>query len=94
MQLDPLYPEAHYNLGAALLLQGQTEKAIEQIGNALQLRKDYADAFYTLGIAQTKLGKKQEAIQSFIQAQAFFNQQKNTQWAQQSDLQIQKLRSK
>ena len=38
-------------------------------------------------------GQKQDAINSFIQAQAYFNQQKNTQWAQQSERQIQRLRS-
>ena len=93
LQLNPEYAEAYYNLGAALLIQGQTEKAIGQLRNALQFRKDYAEAFYTLGVAQVKAGQKQEAIQSFIQAQAFFNQQKNIKWAQQSDRQIQRLRS-
>jgi tetratricopeptide (TPR) repeat protein len=93
LQLNPEYPEAHYNLGAALLIQGETEKAIGQLRNALQFRKDYAEAFYTLGVAQSRSGKKQDAIQSFIQAQAYFNQQKNILWAQQSDQQIQKLRS-
>jgi hypothetical protein len=44
-------------------------------------------------VAQVRAGQKQEAIQSFIQAQAFFNQQKNITWAQQSDRQIQRLRS-
>jgi Flp pilus assembly protein TadD len=63
------------------------------VRNALQFRKDYAEAFYTLGVAQVRAGQKQEAIQSFIQAQAFFNQQKNITWAQQSDHQIQRLRS-
>jgi len=42
---------------------------------------------------QAKIGQKQEAIQFFIQAQAYFNQQKNIQWAQQSDRQLQKLRN-
>jgi hypothetical protein len=59
----------------------------------LQFRKDYAEAFYTLGVAQVRAGQKQDAIQSFIQAQAYFNQQKNTQWSQQSDRQIKRLRS-
>ena len=80
-------------MGAALLIQGESEKAIMHLRKALQLRKDYAEAFYTLGIVQAKVGQKQDAIQSFIQAQAYFNQQKNTQWAQQSDRQIQKLRN-
>jgi tetratricopeptide (TPR) repeat protein len=93
LQLNSEYPEAYYNLGAALLIQGQTENAIAQLSNALQFRKNYAEAFYTLGVAQVRAGKKQDAIQSFIQAQAYFNQQKNTAWAQQSDRQIQRLRS-
>ena len=92
LQINPEYPEAYYNLGAALLIQGQTENAIAQLRNALQFRSDYAAAFYTLGVAQARLGQRQEAIQSFIQAQAYFNQQKNSLWAQQSDRQIKQLR--
>ena len=78
--------------GNSYVRLGNLEGAIAQLRNALQFRSDYAAAFYTLGVAQARLGQRQEAIQSFIQAQAYFNQQKNSLWAQQSDRQIKQLR--
>ncbi len=101
LTLNPKYAEANYNLGAVLLIEAKTQPELSEVityfRQAIELqkaqKKDYANAYYGLGVAFAKLGKKPEAIQAFIRAQALFNLQKNSQWAQNSEIQIKNLRS-
>jgi tetratricopeptide (TPR) repeat protein len=91
--LNPQYAEAHYNYGALLLLSQRPTEAIEHLQRAISIKPDYGNAFYTLGVAQAQVGQVQTALQSFIQAQIFFRQQNNSQWAEMTEIQIKRLRA-
>ena len=56
---------AHYNLGVALAVQGQTGKAIEQYERALAAKPDYAEARYNRGVLLARSGRTDEAIREY-----------------------------
>jgi Flp pilus assembly protein TadD len=58
----------HGNLGAALLEQGQTDEAITQLQEALQLKPKEALAHADLGVAFTRKGQTAAAISQLQQA--------------------------
>ncbi len=59
---------AHYNLGTALGIKGQTDEAIIQFHEAIRLNPDYADAHDNLGVGLVKRGQIDEAIIQFQEA--------------------------
>jgi Flp pilus assembly protein TadD len=59
---------AHYNLGAALLAQGQLEEAMTQLSKAVRLAPGSAAARTTLGSALQTLGRTEEAIREYREA--------------------------
>ena len=61
----PNSPEAHYNLGLALLGQDEDERARKSFEQAIQLRPNLALAWYYLGRANKNLNRLDEAIDSF-----------------------------
>ena len=56
------------NLGKALALKGQTQKAIECYKTAIMMDADNAEAHYNLGNAYSKLGRLEEAVGEYKKA--------------------------
>lgn len=57
--LNPSFPQTHYNLGIAYYKDEQYEKSIESFKNAISLDKNIADAYYTTALAYESLAAKQ-----------------------------------
>jgi ADP-heptose:LPS heptosyltransferase len=60
--LNPGFPQAHYNLGNALKITGQTDEAIVSYREAISLNPNYANAYTNLGVSLVKVGLLDEAI--------------------------------
>ena len=48
--LNPNYPQTHYNLGIAYYKKGDYEKAVNSLNQAIKLDNKLADAYYVLGV--------------------------------------------
>ncbi len=68
IRADATVPEAHNNLGCALLALGRPDDARAALVRAVGLRPDYADALDTLGVAVSALGRHDEAVGYFERA--------------------------
>lgn len=64
LELDPKMPEAHVNLGFALLGLGKHKAAADFFDTATILRPDQMNAYFGLGEALDALGDKQGALQA------------------------------
>lgn len=53
--LNPNFPQNHYNLGVAYYKNMEYEKAIESLNKAISLDKNLSDAYYTIGLAYQDL---------------------------------------
>jgi serine/threonine-protein kinase len=60
--LSPKDPEAHFDLGGALALQGALDEAIIAYRAATRLQPDYAEAYCHLGNVLTNQGRFAEAL--------------------------------
>jgi protein O-mannosyl-transferase len=65
LEMEPRYPDAHYNLGNALASRGQIAEAAEQYRQALALRPHDPDFHTNLGNALASLGQIPEAIDHY-----------------------------
>lgn len=70
IRIDPLLAEAHSQLGAAHLAQGDTDAARRHLDRALDLDPDFADARYNLGLLAHREGRFEDAVGHFQQAVA------------------------
>ena len=68
VQAVPRSAEARNNLGGALLVQGQIDEAIEQLGEAMRLDPAHAEAHSNLGVALARRGRWVEAIEQYKKA--------------------------
>jgi tetratricopeptide (TPR) repeat protein len=68
LRLKPDFPDAHYNLGTALVQARQLEAGIEQFQQAVHLKPDYAVAYNNLGGVLFETGRSQEAIDQYERA--------------------------
>ena len=62
---NPKDPEAWLNLGSYYRVQGQPDKAVEALEQALSLRSDLVEARYMLGLAYADLSQVDKATQMF-----------------------------
>lgn len=49
--LNPNFPQNHYNLGVAYYQTQEYEKAVESLNTAISMDKNIVDAYYTLALA-------------------------------------------
>jgi Flp pilus assembly protein TadD len=68
--LLPEDPDAAYNLGAALLLEGRLDEAAAQLRRALRLKPDYVEAADKLGGVLVLQGRIADAVEQFRRAVA------------------------
>jgi Flp pilus assembly protein TadD len=62
LELDPTMPEAHVNMGFALLGQQRFQAARDFFQGALDLRKEQVNAYYGLALALDALGDRRGAV--------------------------------
>ena len=67
-RLRPTYPEAHSNLGGALIDKGQLQEGIAAYRRAIHLNPNFPAAHYNLGNALKNAGQLDEAIAAYRQA--------------------------
>jgi eukaryotic-like serine/threonine-protein kinase len=65
LELDPLSPLMHTNLGSLYSVARQWDRALEQLQNALELDPNYALTHTRLGFNYVAAGKSDEAIRAF-----------------------------
>ncbi|MBI3491515.1 MAG: tetratricopeptide repeat protein [Acidobacteria bacterium] len=70
LELNPVSPSTHYNLGYALSVRGKQEDAAAEFREALRLDPDYAQAHNNLGAVLQLLGKADEALDHYRRAVA------------------------
>ena len=68
IRLAPEYPDAHYNLGSALLARGAVRQAIAAYRRATELDPDYAEAHNNLGVLLESLGDRAGAVEHYTRA--------------------------
>jgi tetratricopeptide (TPR) repeat protein len=66
--IDPLYAEAHNNLGNSLRDLKRLDEAVQHYQRAVDLKANYAQAYNNLGVAQRELGRSLAALASFQRA--------------------------
>jgi tetratricopeptide (TPR) repeat protein len=71
--IDGRVPDAHHNLGCALLALGRIEDAVTPLTRAIELRPAYPEALDALGFAAATLGADDEALTLFERAIALGN---------------------
>lgn len=59
--LNPNFPQNHYNLGVAYYKNEEYAKSIESLKKAISLNKNIADAYYTIGLAYQDMAGKEIA---------------------------------
>ena len=70
LRMFPDFPQAHEELGNALLAQNNPDKAIESFRKAIELNPENASALIKLGKIYSALGRKEEAEESYKAALA------------------------
>jgi tetratricopeptide (TPR) repeat protein len=64
------FADVHHLLGVALSLLGQRERALKELGRALDLNPRYLEALVHQGLVLSELGREAEAEESFRRAAA------------------------
>jgi tetratricopeptide (TPR) repeat protein len=62
------FADVHHLLGVSLSLLGQAERALSELGRALELNPKYVEALIHRGLVLNELGRTDEAQESFGQA--------------------------
>ena len=88
--INPQYAIAYYNRGLAKYESGDKAGAIADYTQAITINPQYAIAYYSRGLAKYESGDKAGAIKDLETAKQLFQQQGNTQNAQE----VQKILNK
>ncbi|HEV7367018.1 MAG TPA: tetratricopeptide repeat protein [Gemmatimonadales bacterium] len=64
------FADVHHLLGVSLSLLGQAQRALEELGRALELNPRYVEALIHRGLVLNELGRIDEAEEAFNQAAA------------------------
>ncbi|MBF0230554.1 MAG: tetratricopeptide repeat protein [Desulfamplus sp.] len=70
IQYKPDFAEAHFNLGLALVRDGEDEKALPHFEKTIQLRPDIFDAYTNIGNIYMAMKKAKEAVDIYKKALA------------------------
>src|SRR5262249_45842819 len=65
LEMNERSASAHYNLGTALSVAGQFDRAVEQYRQAIQIDPKYANAHNNLGSVLLARGKRDEALREY-----------------------------
>ncbi|MEV7013961.1 tetratricopeptide repeat protein [Streptosporangium sp. NPDC051022] len=65
VELDPDFPEHHFNVGNILRRLGRHEEAVAAYREALRLSPPFPEAYYNLGDTRLELGDAQGALEDF-----------------------------
>src|SRR5262245_48179285 len=68
IEAEPAHAEARFSLGMIAFRRGEMQRAIEEIGRALQLRPNWSEAVYRMGTAYHTMGRLQEAVDCYSRA--------------------------
>lgn len=68
LELQPRYPETHYNMAVALASKAELNAAVDHYSTALRLEPEYAEAHNNLGNALVALGRATEATTHYQRA--------------------------
>ena len=68
IEINPAYPEAHYNLGMVYGEKGWIDKEIKEFKRVVAIDENLPDAHYCLGLAYQKKGLHDKAISALKQA--------------------------
>jgi len=68
LQIDPVFAEAHYNVGAISAMQGNFDEAIAHFVEVLRINPSIARAHNDLGGVFIRQGKVSEAVEHFTEA--------------------------
>jgi len=68
LRADPSSPDAHHLLGLALIDVRKTEKGLQHLRRAVELRPNYTEAVNNLAIELSRLGRHAEAETYFVRA--------------------------
>jgi Tfp pilus assembly protein PilF len=68
---SPAKARPHYNLGNSYLIRGMTDKAIQELKDAIQIDPAYADAYLNLGVAYASIGEEGKAMAALHKAIQF-----------------------
>ncbi|MDP9862352.1 MULTISPECIES: tetratricopeptide repeat protein [Streptosporangium] len=66
VELDPDFPEHHFNIGNILRRLGRDEEAVASYERALRLSPPFPEAYYNLADARLELGDVQGALADFL----------------------------
>lgn len=94
IEINPRYAEAHYQLGATLLNEGELEDALESFRQAVEVAPRYANAYYGAGLAFIGLNRPSEALRVLQYARELYQAEGNTQWLDRTDRLLQQIRWK
>ena len=70
IRIDPLYVDAHNNLGTALAMQGRADEAFVCCCHALKLKPTFLPGYYNAAWIMAGCGKPKEAVDWYEQALA------------------------
>lgn len=65
VRLNPMFAEAHYELGKGLAKEGQTSEAVKELRMSLELKPELAGSHYQLGRIFEKMGETALAQEQF-----------------------------
>jgi len=66
--LNPSFPQTHYNLGIAYFEKKDYEKAIKALNDSINIKSNFAEAYYALGVTYENMAlAREEEIQNDVQ---------------------------